>query len=158
MTQPAPLLLHSEPINLRQDISTPVSALRICIGRLEASHVGRKVRIYGRCVSVSKTFAKYADESSRILQYDVRHSLLYLRDDLLPLINPTDDSEEWEPRQATVVVDCKTVLIADRHGHQDASEDMITAAIKRKQPTFRFQPGEGFCVVGWIERVVDEVC
>lgn len=51
MTQP-PQIHRSTPSNIRQDTSTPASALRICIGRLEEEHVGRKVRLYGRCVEV----------------------------------------------------------------------------------------------------------
>lgn len=53
MPQPVSQLLRSEPGNIRQDINTPVSAHRTCIGRLEDNHVGKKVRLYGRCISVS---------------------------------------------------------------------------------------------------------
>lgn len=28
----------------------------------------------------------------------------------------------------------------------------------RKQSSLTFHPGEGFCVVGWIESIVDRVC
>lgn len=53
MTQPNSQLRGSGPRDIRQDTSTPASALRICIGQLENTHVGRKVRLYGRCVDVS---------------------------------------------------------------------------------------------------------
>ena len=85
----------------------------------------------------------------------MRHSLLFLRDDLLPIVSPSD---EIDARESTVLVNCKTVLIADRHGHLDEREDSMTTTFRRKASSLTFHPGEGFCIVGWIERVLDEVC
>lgn len=82
----------------------------------------------------------------RVWQYDGHGALLWLRDDLLPHTFDTD-----EARQHTILVDCRTILHADRHA-QDAPDDSTG---KKKLPSLTFLPGEGFCVVGWIERTVD---
>lgn len=73
--------------------------------------------------------------------------MLWLRDDLSQHVSDTD-----ETRQQTILIDCRTILHADRY-----SEDTENPTATGKRPTLSFLPGEGFCIVGWIERTVDAV-
>lgn len=87
--------------------------------------------------------------------------MLYLRDDLFPAISGTEEDNTLEDGtpQCSIVVDCTTILVGDRHSQQVDGDDLnfVMTGEKRRQATLRFLPGEGFEVVGWIERIEKSV-
>lgn len=90
----------------------------------------------------------------------MKQALLYLRDDLFPILSQTeDDTPEDSTPQYSITVDCTTVVVGDRYDQQVEGDDMspFAAGEKRRQAALRFLPGEGFEVVGWIENLEQKV-